>query len=70
MTRTCLHCGREFEPQHGNARLCSEQCRRERQREQLRRYVRKREVRDGGRKLRKEWHKSWAMGAFQIPTQP
>ena len=31
MTRTCLHCGQEFEPRRADERLCSFECRRLRQ---------------------------------------
>jgi hypothetical protein len=31
MSRTCLHCGREFEPRRADERLCGFECRRLRQ---------------------------------------
>jgi hypothetical protein len=38
MTRTCLHCGREFEAERGSMRLCSDECRHKRESAQAKVY--------------------------------
>jgi hypothetical protein len=61
MIRACVICGQEFEAKLSRMLLCSDECRREREKKQAHaRWLvhrdRIRAIEEAGRKLRKEWH--------------